>query len=744
MEDIGKMKRKIKSILLLSLTVAAITVFFAFSASAKEYSSGDFKYNVGSKNAVLLSYTGKDKEVKIPSKVKGVPITSIADWAFDEVKTMETISIPSTVTKIGEAAFNSCSSLRRVNLPKNLKKISASAFWYCTNLKQVFIYDKVTSIGKNAFTGCNNATVYVVKGSYAETHVKKLDNVKMGYRYMTSLKLTKNSLTLEIGSTEKLTYKYSPSAIYNKNVKFTSSDEKILKVSEKGTIKGISCGTATITCTANDGSGKTAACTVKVVPANVKNVKSYSVTKNSFKLKWDKVEGATNYLIKVYDTKDKKWITFLKTTKTACSITELEPGTSVRFAIKAYTKVNGTNYASPAYTHFTGTTSSPDKVTGLSAKSGSSSITLSWKKIQGATGYLVYIYDAQAKEYYLKTDVASAKAEITGLKSNTAYSFAVKAYYKSGSGTAYSKYYSDICTATTLPGIVTGFSVLTDYTTTDSITLSWTGIKDCSGYIIYIYDSKTEEFVPYHTIRSDVITMYKVTGLKEDSVYYFRIRAFSGAESNAGELSAKLTARTAEKLLTEANAFEFFVNALNITKNTTSRNFSIRKQCKITNRVAPDSIEYAAILNDVARSYGQTYSIVGGKDTLTQLPSTSIIAPIGKDCVLQKDMIDESSLRVAPNGNGYTVAFNLQREGKDVETHSLITEPVDWTSIEEKYEGFTLNYCIYDKTTIEAKVRENQVDHLMVKMPMNVSFTYNGKEYSFSQTVEYKYFFIWN
>ncbi|MBQ1967708.1 MAG: hypothetical protein II356_07015, partial [Clostridia bacterium] len=92
------MKRKIKSILLLSLTVAAITVFFAFSASAKEYSSGDFKYNVGSKNAVLLSYTGKDKEVKIPSKVKGVPITSIADWAFDEVKTMETISIPSTVT----------------------------------------------------------------------------------------------------------------------------------------------------------------------------------------------------------------------------------------------------------------------------------------------------------------------------------------------------------------------------------------------------------------------------------------------------------------------------------------------------------------------------------------------------------------------------------------------------------------------------------------------------------------------
>lgn len=738
------MKSKLKRILIMAFAISALVAVFTFSASAKEYSSGDFKYNVGSKNAVVLSYTGKDKEVKIPSKIKGVPVTSIADWAFDQVKTMESISIPSTVTKIGEAAFNECSALKRVNLPKNLKKISASAFWYCTNLKQVFIYDKVTSIGKNAFKGCDNATVYVVKGSYAEKHVKKLDNVKLGYRYMTSLSLTKTSLSLEIGNSTKLSYKYSPSAIYNKKVTFKSSDEKILKVSEKGTIKALSCGTAVITCTAKDGSGKEAKCTVKVVPANVKNIKSYSVTRNSFKLKWDKSEGATGYLIKKYDTKDKKWVTFLKTSKTACSVKDLEPGTATRFAIKAYTKLGKTTYYSPSYTHYTGSTLSPDKVTGLTAKAGSNSVTLSWKEIPGATGYLVYVYDSETKEYYRKSDVTSAKAEITALKSNTTYSFAVKAYYKSGDSTAYSKYYSEICMVTTLPGVVTGFNVLSDYTTTDSLTLTWTGIRNCSGYIIYIYDEKSTNFIPYHTIKSDTITMYQITGLESDTVYYFKIRAFSGVESNVGELSAKLTARTAKKLLNEENGFEFFVNALNITKNTTTRNFSIRKQCNVTNRVAPNSIEYTAILNDVARSYSQTCTIVNGKDTDTQLPATSFIAPINKDCTLQKSMIDESSLSVTPNGNGYSVAFSLQREGKDGEIHSLITEPVDWNAIEEKHENFTLNYCIYDNTTIEAKVRENQVDHLMVKIPMDVSFTYNGKDYSFSQTVEYKYFFIWN
>lgn len=737
------MKRKMKRILLLFFTVAALTAVLGFSSSAKEYTSGDFKYNVGSKNAVLLSYTGKDKAVKIPSKVKGVPVTSIADWAFDEIKTMETVSIPSTVTKIGEAAFNACSSLTKVNLPKNLKKISASAFWYCTNLKQVFIYDKVTSIGKNAFTGCDKATVYVVKGSYAESHIKTLDNVKLGYRYMTSLKLTKTSLTLEIGNTEKLKYKYSPSAVYNKKVTYKSSDEKIVKVSSSGTIKGVACGTAVITCTAKDGSGKVSKCTVKVVPQNVKNLTSYSVTRTSYKLKWDKVEGATGYLVKKYDSQAKKWVTFTKTSKTAFSVKNLEPGTSTRFAVKAYTKIDKTTYYSPAYTHFTAKTLSPDKVTGLTAKAGSNSINLTWNEIEGATGYLVYIYDPENKDYYQKADVSVPKAKIASLKSNTTYSFAVKAYYKSSDGTSYSKYYSEICTATTLPGVITGFTVLDDYTTTDSVTLTWTGIKECSGYIIYIYDSKTDSFVPYHTVRSSSVTMYRIDKLQSDTVYYFKIRAYSGIESNSGELSEKLKVRTGKELLNKENGLEYFVESLNATKNSV-KNFSVIKQCNIKNRVAPDSIEYTDILSDVARSYNKTYSIADGKDSATLLPLNSIIAPLGKDCTLDKSMIQEDSLSVSPDGNGYKVAFTLQREGKDGKIHSLITEPVNWTAVEEKHEGFSLNYCIYDGTEIEAKVRGAQIDYLTVRMPMDVSFNLNGKDFSFSQTVEYKYFFIWN
>ena len=119
------MKKFLSKLLFTVLTVTSLFVILAFSSSAKEYTSGNFKYDIGSKSAVLLEYTGKNKTVKIPSKVKDVPVTEIGEWAFSDNKNLKTITIPSTVTKIGEAAFNNCSSLSKVSLPKNLKKIKA-------------------------------------------------------------------------------------------------------------------------------------------------------------------------------------------------------------------------------------------------------------------------------------------------------------------------------------------------------------------------------------------------------------------------------------------------------------------------------------------------------------------------------------------------------------------------------------------------------------------------------------------
>ena len=737
------MKAIFKKILFTALTVTSLLMILAFSSSAKEYTSGNFKYNVGSKSASLVEYTGKSTSVKIPSEVKGVPVTSIGEWAFSDNKTLKSITIPSTVTKIGEAAFNNCVSLSKVSLPKKLKKISASAFWYCTGLKQVFIYDKVTSIGKNAFKGCNNATIYVVKGTYAENHVSGLDGVKMAYRYITSLKFDKSSLSLQKGASQTLTYKVSPTNVYNSKVTYKSSNEKVATVTSDGTVKGISFGTAVITCTAKDGSGKISSCTVKVVPKNVSGFKTSSVTTNSYNIKWSKVEGATGYLVKKYDTSKNEWITLGETTKTSWSFKNLQPGSSARFSVKAYTVVGKTTYYSPSYSYLTAKTLSPDKVTGLTAVPGSNSVTLVWNDIDEATGYIVYVYDKNKNEYYQKADVSTSIAEIGSLKSSTSYSFAVKAYFRNESGSTYSKYYSEICTTTTLPGAVKGFSLLDDYTTADSVTLTWTKLNDCGGYIIYLYDSETKKYNPYHTIKNNEVTIFTVTELNNDTVYYFKIRAYGTDESNIGELSDKLKTKTLKNLVNEKNGLQHFTDALNATKNSTE-NFSLIKQCTVTDRNASDSIIYDGILDEIAVSYSNSYSIISGAESSTLAPVTSLIAPLGKDAVLESSMLKENSLTVSPDGNGYNISFELQTEDTEATATSNVAETPDWAKIEEKNSSFKLLTCTYEGTKVIAKIRDGRIDHVTTKIPMTVTFIYDNKGYSFTQTVEYKHFFIWN
>ena len=80
---------------------------------------------------------------------------------------------------------------------------------------------------------------------------------------VTDISLSSASTTLNVGDSKTITATVSPSNASNKNVTWTSSNASVATVSN-GTVKAVSPGTATITCTAADGSGKTAKCTVTV------------------------------------------------------------------------------------------------------------------------------------------------------------------------------------------------------------------------------------------------------------------------------------------------------------------------------------------------------------------------------------------------------------------------------------------------------------------------------------------------
>lgn len=77
------------------------------------------------------------------------------------------------------------------------------------------------------------------------------------------IKITPESVLLGVGKTRKLEIEFIPAETTNQDVEWSSSDTDVVTVDEKGRLRGISIGTATVTCTAADG-GAQAYCEVEV------------------------------------------------------------------------------------------------------------------------------------------------------------------------------------------------------------------------------------------------------------------------------------------------------------------------------------------------------------------------------------------------------------------------------------------------------------------------------------------------
>ena len=102
----------------------------------------------------------KEETVEVPDKVtingEEYKVTSIADQAFKNKKTLKKVVIGSNVKTIGENAFSGCKNLQEVKLDANLTTIGEKAFYKCTSLTKVAVPSKVSKIGKNAFYGCKS------------------------------------------------------------------------------------------------------------------------------------------------------------------------------------------------------------------------------------------------------------------------------------------------------------------------------------------------------------------------------------------------------------------------------------------------------------------------------------------------------------------------------------------------------------------------------------------------------------
>ena len=145
---------------LLSIALVAAMLFSCVAAAVpvSAATSGDYEYSVNSsdKTATITDYNGTEKNVVIPSVIKGYTITSIGEGAFENCTFLSNITIPEGVTSIRYNAFNNCSSLASVTIPESVTSIGGWTFYGCASLESVSIPESVTSIGDYAFEDCTS------------------------------------------------------------------------------------------------------------------------------------------------------------------------------------------------------------------------------------------------------------------------------------------------------------------------------------------------------------------------------------------------------------------------------------------------------------------------------------------------------------------------------------------------------------------------------------------------------------
>lgn len=212
-------------------------------------------------NASIASLSGK-------STIHAVaPGTAIITVTTEDGKKAATITV--TVTQqVGEIRLSADKTTLKVGgtakvtanvLPENA---SNKGVTFTSSHSTVATVDANGNVqAASAGTTTITATAADEKGAYGTITIKVEDMA-------TGVTLSPTSKELKVNETAQLAASVLP-ATANQGIKFTSSDETVATVSETGLVTARKEGTAVITATAADGSGKSASCTIKVGTTSV-------------------------------------------------------------------------------------------------------------------------------------------------------------------------------------------------------------------------------------------------------------------------------------------------------------------------------------------------------------------------------------------------------------------------------------------------------------------------------------------
>lgn len=146
-------------------------------------------------------------------------------------------------------------------------------------------------------------------------------------------------------------------------------------------------------------------------------------------------------------------------------------------------------------------------------------IKLTWNKVSGADGYVVYRYNTSTKKYGRIAKIGDLSFTDKNLKSGTSYKYAIRAFKAVNGKEVLSPTYPQI-TATTNPANISKVSFKSS---ANVVKMSWDKVSGATGYRVYKYNTSTKK---WQTVANTKNTSYTFSKLKAGTTYKYTVRAY--------------------------------------------------------------------------------------------------------------------------------------------------------------------------------------------------------------------------
>lgn len=256
---------------------------------------------------------------------------------------------------------------------------------------------------------------------------------------------------------------------------------------------------------------------------------------NQIEVNWGAVSGAYGYRIKRSTSKNgtyKVVATLKGKNNTTYQDKKLKTAKTYYYKIETINKVNGKKGYSGNSAAVSAKTLKTTSITAVKA-TGSTSVRLEWKAVDGASGYQIYRSTSKDSGYKKVGQVKgknTKKYEDKTLEAGKTYYYQVRAY-KSNSAKNGVASFSKAQKAWTIKQVV--FSQITS-DSKNQVTLGWKKVSKAQGYDIYRSDESNSGFKKIASISSGSTLTYTDKGVKSGNTYYYKIAATYKIKGSAG------------------------------------------------------------------------------------------------------------------------------------------------------------------------------------------------------------------